>query len=642
MASNDTRQIDRKTPRIDFGHDDIAHLNIADVLTHTDVIDIPRTRRWTWLLSGGGAKGSFQVGALLYLGDNLSEYRPRAICGTSVGAINAILPSEGTSDSVRRLRDMWLALENESDMYLVTDEAEQIESSLVAGLLDLTLAQVASLVLSEPPSGIETLDPRQAPITAQGKARRMDGRVKTWGWLPFAGWRIAKHLKKKLNKFEDLLDRTRSLYSLDPLSRKLDENVDVDRLQARPEIALRLVSVALESGRPCFVDKLGRFAEVVSQAGHARYYPLPGDTKGNIVQGALASAAIPGAFPPVVFAWGSRFELGRGLADLPWRTCVDGGVRDYLPVREAVDLVDKAHPLFDPGVIAILNSKPFESRLAPVSISELGISILPEPEIELYHDAPILDLAGRAISILRNEVNRTDLLEALIQDSEIPRHTIFPDYQITSTAQVDPGLVRINMAYGWMTAYETLNRTRFGDEAWRDLRANANEIALIRLATWAEEHRFADLRDVEELVASAWYYLLRGPWLRSFLRISISREEELDKLARAFGFDDLSDLERYVRNAPEEVPNVVRRLRQLKRILFERIRRRIDTWGEESLPSVETIGEHYSNWWLHWERHQTDSDPIEHGMATPWEAAFGTRLFGRDIPPVPAESPPSF
>ncbi|MGZ3416540.1 MAG: patatin-like phospholipase family protein, partial [Polyangiales bacterium] len=72
------------------------------------------------MLSGGGARGAYEVGVLSYLFNELPRLRggrvPRIdiLCGTSVGAINACYlaahagdPSHGLS----RLVDLWEGLE---------------------------------------------------------------------------------------------------------------------------------------------------------------------------------------------------------------------------------------------------------------------------------------------------------------------------------------------------------------------------------------------------------------------------------------------------------------------------------------------------------------------------------------------------
>ncbi|EDM78022.1 hypothetical protein PPSIR1_23434 [Plesiocystis pacifica SIR-1] len=59
------------------------------------------------VLSGGGAKGAFEAGAVAELWK--TGYRPDIICGVSVGAVNAIKLAEGAPDSAEQLVAMWRA-----------------------------------------------------------------------------------------------------------------------------------------------------------------------------------------------------------------------------------------------------------------------------------------------------------------------------------------------------------------------------------------------------------------------------------------------------------------------------------------------------------------------------------------------------
>jgi NTE family protein len=71
------------------------------------------------ILSGGGARGAYEVGVLSYVLDGFARLRggaPRIdiLCGTSVGAINACYLAAHLSDptlGIRRLVDLWTELE---------------------------------------------------------------------------------------------------------------------------------------------------------------------------------------------------------------------------------------------------------------------------------------------------------------------------------------------------------------------------------------------------------------------------------------------------------------------------------------------------------------------------------------------------
>ncbi len=78
-----------------------------------------RRRRIAMILSGGGARGAYEVGVLWYIFDELTRQRgapPKLdiLCGTSVGAINACFLAAHLADPVlgmRRLVDLWSELQ---------------------------------------------------------------------------------------------------------------------------------------------------------------------------------------------------------------------------------------------------------------------------------------------------------------------------------------------------------------------------------------------------------------------------------------------------------------------------------------------------------------------------------------------------
>src|SRR5215510_12686107 len=85
----------------------------------TTHVATPAKRRIAMILSGGGARGAYEVGTLWYIFDDLTRQRgapPRLdiLCGTSVGAINACYLAAHLSDPVlglRRLVELWTELQ---------------------------------------------------------------------------------------------------------------------------------------------------------------------------------------------------------------------------------------------------------------------------------------------------------------------------------------------------------------------------------------------------------------------------------------------------------------------------------------------------------------------------------------------------
>lgn len=89
-------------------------------MTHEryDAVPSGRGRRVALILSGGGARGAYEVGVLSHVLDDLARVRgapPRIdiLCGTSVGAINACFLAAYLAEptlGVRRLVDLWSGL----------------------------------------------------------------------------------------------------------------------------------------------------------------------------------------------------------------------------------------------------------------------------------------------------------------------------------------------------------------------------------------------------------------------------------------------------------------------------------------------------------------------------------------------------
>ncbi|MCL2778875.1 MAG: patatin-like phospholipase family protein [Polyangiaceae bacterium] len=83
------------------------------------ILNTAGQRRTAVILSGGGARGAYEVGVLWYIFDDLSRMRgapPRIdiLCGTSVGAINACYLTAHLGDPVlgmRRLVHLWSNLQ---------------------------------------------------------------------------------------------------------------------------------------------------------------------------------------------------------------------------------------------------------------------------------------------------------------------------------------------------------------------------------------------------------------------------------------------------------------------------------------------------------------------------------------------------
>ena len=95
------------------------------------------------VLTGGGARAAYQVGALAYIAREIPEYRPQILSGVSAGAINAVYLASSRDDwrtSVEGLKRLWLQLETKR-VYR-TDYLSVLQRVFIWGLRILTAGRL--------------------------------------------------------------------------------------------------------------------------------------------------------------------------------------------------------------------------------------------------------------------------------------------------------------------------------------------------------------------------------------------------------------------------------------------------------------------------------------------------------------------
>ncbi len=434
------------------------------------------------VLSGGGARGDFEVGALELIYER--GFQPDILVGTSVGAINAVKLAEGEGapdQGFQGLKRIWLSLLFNSDMWepepWISEVSPRFRQALING---------EPLVIPGPPG-----DPL--------------GRIV---WLFTEGRAVLEDMDK--------LRSARALFNLRPIEERMQSGAlraDRVRVWAATGKKLRLATVNLETGRLRYVTETGLLveedhstpvqqvqamtpeildlrrqiaeleAEVVdaqaelSTAAPGAKAGLAGRIRGlrkqirelyaqlreaernagtipltvSVGEGALASASIGVIFPPV--------KLGDGYY-------VDGGHRDILPRQAAIDL--QADTIF-----AVMASP---AELDPPTLEH------PEPKPESYAQKRMLDIALRSLigvsldEILRNEIRPPANWNGTYR-------LVAPTVALHDMLTIDPGLIRINIDYGYMRAADTLD----GIERQSEVAHQIDRITLLRAQIWRKE-----------------------------------------------------------------------------------------------------------------------------------------------------------
>jgi predicted acylesterase/phospholipase RssA len=208
-------------------------------------------------ISGGGALGSFEAGALRFLYDH-TRVDPVAICGNSAGALNAAKLAEGEHGGARPIDEVeriWRSLRINSDMWepepwLVRLQAsaswaatlrDQVSDSDSAASAVRVAVRVVGSLVRRPPETDGTIDAIRESLRAQ------------------------------------------SLLSLAPIATLVERELQPERVRASG-IALRMGTVSLEAGELRYVTETG---ELVDR--HDR--SIANRRSGQA--GVLASASIP-------------------------------------------------------------------------------------------------------------------------------------------------------------------------------------------------------------------------------------------------------------------------------------------------------------------------------------------------------------
>lgn len=255
------------------------------------------------VLSGGGFKGAFQVGALKYLKDNWSKIDPSGnpmkfdlIAGVSVGSLNGVLVA---SDKFTELENLWEAVAKNgveeiytSDFIDTKSPADTVQfkinfSSIFkkfipnVSLKNIPLGKIIGLIFSK--AKIEKL------LSELGEIAKSD-------------------LNNTLRSFKSIADNT-------PLKNKLTTLIRKADIKTKYSCGY----VSLNDGKYYGVDS----NDFVSDA--------------DFVNGVLASTAMPIVWPPVETINTTNQEPNSNTQ----MHSVDGGIRNVSPLGDIIKEINK-------------------------------------------------------------------------------------------------------------------------------------------------------------------------------------------------------------------------------------------------------------------------------------------------------------
>ena len=416
------------------------------------------------VLSGGGARASFHIGALRYLYDQVG-IAPTRIVGTSAGSIVASMLAQSIdpteqSARLRTLENIWLSMKDSSDMFAEQAWFTRLRShadelSGLTGLLGTGAGESQETTPAVATSRDDTGDVAEMVRRAMDEDPSHD--------MTFSAsdaWQLAGSLLRVGRAGAGLAasvrgaERANSAFRPGPIvKRLLFESGFQASAVASSGVELRLAFVDLNTGALRFMRQDGVIVDRDDR-------PVE-DTRYDLTLGVWASCSIPGVFRPV--------KMGDGVY-------IDGGVRENVPVEMAVTHLG--------------TTKPYVISAAPAGMAH-----------DDYSSKDLVAVLLRAGSIMFDETIHDEVEWARNAGACV----IEPIVNVHDAGTVHPLLLRINRDYGWTRAAEAITGAppslREADEAI--VKARCDLAADVRRGDATEEHLKGHRRKIAKLVSRA-------------------------------------------------------------------------------------------------------------------------------------------
>jgi len=244
------------------------------------------------VLGGGGSKGAFQAGAVQRLYQD-EGFFPDVITAISVGSVNGAKLAEARTEqehlaAANEIVELWRALHSADQVHTVRKSAQPIEPLLSGAGISVGGGSINEQV------GLFTGGSYLAHNILPGIGNLIFG--------TFAVDKIQEEIKAAVDELALALS-SKSVYTIEPLRKLLDERLDLSRIK-EPNLELEIGAVDITSGRTHYFTH----ADITA-------------SKSRLLDCIAASSGMPVFYPPV--------EIDGGVF-------VDGGVTDVAAVHRAL------------------------------------------------------------------------------------------------------------------------------------------------------------------------------------------------------------------------------------------------------------------------------------------------------------------
>jgi predicted acylesterase/phospholipase RssA len=417
------------------------------------------------VLGGGATLGDFQVGALKLLYEKGVLPEIKCVYGTSIGAINAVIVSTGRACD-QRLKKYW------SDGVIGRDDLIP-QHHWSENITPILRAFIHAEKHSKIPGGRIRLIGRVRAISALIRQSKEE---------------LPTDIIGGIDDLEDMLGsvvRKSTLYTADKLKRRMLDRIDDIEKALDPEIVFGLSATNLETGeKTCFSND----KKLYGKQDDTLYVPC--ESKEALVEAALASAAVPGLFPPVEVR-GSYY--------------IDGGAREVVPVKGAVRSgADTIYAILClPRFVrkrkyAFLDVRGEKENKGTAWKTSNLFDVRPEDWVAnnrnwdpKSEECDVLDIANRTAAILLDELTEENLCQTDDTRKKITLKVIDPLLPVHGWTQLNIGLLKINADQGYMRAFDVVCAPE-SNSLYEQCEQSTAEITLRRTKIWTLEHQLIE------------------------------------------------------------------------------------------------------------------------------------------------------
>lgn len=383
------------------------------------------------VLSGGGTRISFELGALSYL-YQVERVNPRILAGTSAGAILAALLAQGPdrdsqADLLDRAIAYFAAVPTVADLFAPGPLRDQL-----SGLTPEKQRQRRHRLSRAKRSRFER---RHQKVTSRALRAARARSTEPRAGAPTNALDVVRafaHLGIDPTHLGGGFGQAQAIFEPGPILRDVTSPPLLDEAKvASSGVTLRISLVGLESGDLRYVTEQGALV-------NRRDMPVAPPATTSLGDGVLASCALPGFLAPVEIS-GEHY--------------VDGGIREFLPTSIVTERMDA-------------------DRVYAVCTRPLAFA--PEANFARRSLVDIMSRAYGSISadeVLRDEVERAEEAGVVL---------IHPVESVHDALEYDRGLTEITFWDGWMAAAAACTGTPGGALA-------GAEITRLRQEIWRQE-----------------------------------------------------------------------------------------------------------------------------------------------------------